>query len=1474
MTSSITKKILLFFIVLSQFSPYVFANDSFLWSWGNSTWTDLNLENSSELTNQDNNDFAQILDLSLSNSWTDKNLFSWETSIINNYDNQWLSWSLWQSWQLLDNADIFVNQSSKQEDIEPNIDKNMTPKLQITEVYFDGTDEFIEIYNSWEDFSWTISIIWAKSSQINLKDISIRSKNILIISDAWNHILDQKNTILDNWLNISDTKAINIQLSYSWSIIDSFNVSSNLVNELNNQKTSFWKYIDTNEIFISQQKNNFNISSDFIWNPWKVFESNSIKPIDPVDPPKSQEPKLVITEVFSQENQTRLEITNTSSADFFWDLQIKNLWEPFLNLDWVDIPTYTSQVFSNTDSLILFQDLSQVQTISSFPTIPNNQPINLELLRSWNVLDTFFVDETRVNYNQNSNSSFEKVLSWFSWYTTFVWLNTDRFFNISRWYSANPTTYFKNTENIIDVSIPKETNSNTSWNIDIPISCNDWRDNSTLKVSEIFPWNSSYESFIELDILDDITEYYDYIYLTWTLLSSDLWLDIYNADIQIEKNKKILVSKTDFWYREWMESIYNPNLSFTDSWFITIYWYDSYSDSMEILDSIQVTQITTGSSLYYNWQENQCIIKLDSVGKFSPWFQKKVLDYFNIDQEPKIIYRYSSWGWWSCSVNKDFILKQETNNNIEISTIKKYKKSDWEYIFFIKLKNKTNQDISIRSYNLQILENDEIVNIPYNSLFADQTMTFIFDEKIPIKNSCINLTKNKSLESRYCYITITNATQKDIDNLDHNILFWTDSESLSDEETQSTQETQTTNQTKKSSTTTQNTTSKNLNWILDIVNIIYNPDWADTNNEVVEIRSNANFKIDLRDIKIQYFKDDKNYSPKYLVKEKDTQFIYPNQTLQIKWTYSLPNSSNSWDVVVNLLYQDQIVANYSYNPSPTIPWQYSVKTVYDGDTFSIDFNWETQKVRLLWIDAPESSTTRFWYVECFGKESKEYLKDLIDDQQVEIYFDENTDKKDSYWRRLAYVKFNWYNLNESLISNWYAFEYTHNSQNYSQKEIFKNQQILAQNSTLWLRNSDTCNWSRTFWLNESQMKESTENKEYFDVQLKISRINFAPTTWQESITIELLNWDFVNLNNGFYLQRDTTKRNLDFWIIKKWEQKTIYWNFNFPNTKASCVKLMLEDQVFDTYCYDPDAEYSNEDESEETQVWTDLKKIIQTNSPLPQSYLSTQTQDFHMEIISILPNPIWSDKDKEEIQISLQWEFWTDSRPFLLIWEKKKYLDQLDFIQQWENTIIKNFSFPNSPTCVQVWFENLLSTKFCYPEPQEWQKYKYSNWMLESISTIDFTILKNSKLTQIDNKVCLTYQDQVFSCKTMWYSKLSNQKLVEVELNKEFLTFLNNELRNNRSWLYYNTQIKKQFDLYFNLQKQIKDWVSHTNINNEEILTTDYDSLYQKTYPATFSKFLSNNILALIPSNITQKLDSLRSEYFDQINQLALNTSI
>lgn len=97
----------------------------------------------------------------------------------------------------------------------------------------------------------------------------------------------------------------------------------------------------------------------------------------------------------------------------------------------------------------------------------------------------------------------------------------------------------------------------------------------------------------------------------------------------------------------------------------------------------------------------------------------------------------------------------------------------------------------------------------------------------------------------------------------------------------------------------------------------------------------------------------------------------------------------------------------------------TVKSVSDGDTLSVvRSNGETEKVRMLLIDTPESvHPTK--PVQPFGVEASNFVKNKLKEGK-EIEIEIGNPDKDKYGRLLAYVWIDGKNLNQLLIEKGYA----------------------------------------------------------------------------------------------------------------------------------------------------------------------------------------------------------------------------------------------------------------------------------------------------------------------------------------------------------------------------------------------------------------------------------------------------------------------
>lgn len=81
--------------------------------------------------------------------------------------------------------------------------------------------------------------------------------------------------------------------------------------------------------------------------------------------------------------------------------------------------------------------------------------------------------------------------------------------------------------------------------------------------------------------------------------------------------------------------------------------------------------------------------------------------------------------------------------------------------------------------------------------------------------------------------------------------------------------------------------------------------------------------------------------------------------------------------------------------------KYKVESVVDGDTFKINYNGTSTKVRLIGVDTPESVSPNKKKNNSYGKEASNYTKERLEGKTVYLEFD--VQQTDKYGRLLAYV---------------------------------------------------------------------------------------------------------------------------------------------------------------------------------------------------------------------------------------------------------------------------------------------------------------------------------------------------------------------------------------------------------------------------------------------------------------------------------------
>lgn len=121
---------------------------------------------------------------------------------------------------------------------------------------------------------------------------------------------------------------------------------------------------------------------------------------------------------------------------------------------------------------------------------------------------------------------------------------------------------------------------------------------------------------------------------------------------------------------------------------------------------------------------------------------------------------------------------------------------------------------------------------------------------------------------------------------------------------------------------------------------------------------------------------------------------------------------------------------------------YKVLSVTDGDTLHVLIDGKDETVRLIGVDTPETVDPKK-PVQCYGPEASSHTKELLQGKQVTLEADPTQGDRDKYGRLLRYVYLEGENINQELLLDGYAREYTYDKP-YAQQEAFLGAQSHAQ----------------------------------------------------------------------------------------------------------------------------------------------------------------------------------------------------------------------------------------------------------------------------------------------------------------------------------------------------------------------------------------------------------------------------------------------
>jgi micrococcal nuclease len=120
---------------------------------------------------------------------------------------------------------------------------------------------------------------------------------------------------------------------------------------------------------------------------------------------------------------------------------------------------------------------------------------------------------------------------------------------------------------------------------------------------------------------------------------------------------------------------------------------------------------------------------------------------------------------------------------------------------------------------------------------------------------------------------------------------------------------------------------------------------------------------------------------------------------------------------------------------------YSVVKVVDGDTIDVDINGQTERIRFIGLNTPETVDPRK-PVECFGQEASKKMSEMLAGQAVRLEVDSTQGNRDKYNRLLRYIYLkDGTDIVLKMIKEGYGYEYAYelpyqNQKQYDEAEIY------------------------------------------------------------------------------------------------------------------------------------------------------------------------------------------------------------------------------------------------------------------------------------------------------------------------------------------------------------------------------------------------------------------------------------------------------
>ena len=332
----------------------------------------------------------------------------------------------------------------------------------------------------------------------------------------------------------------------------------------------------------------------------------------------------------------------------------------------------------------------------------------------------------------------------------------------------------------------------------------------------------------------------------------------------------------------------------------------------------------------------------------------------------------------------------------------------------------------------------------------------------------------------------------------------------------------------------------------------------------------------------------------------------------------------------------------------------------------------------------------------------------------------------------------------------------------------------------------------------------------------------------------------IDFSQWRYLLVNTTKKSLSkYWSSDSWFV-VLTGEFSFPNTKDTCISIRQYETQFDEYCYQ-----IGKDKNSEKMLYTGIS----------------------LHITAVLPNPIGEDSGKERVEVVLESPEEVDlAQGFTLLinWSKKK----LTGIISWSDPyhITGSFALPNAATCISILYQDTMLDVFCYPQTKEWLIYTKNSEPLLALSDSELTLLKNTALTRLGNKICLTLSQVAIKCRTIPAGKLAARQMEELKLSRNYITMLHDYLYNHWQLIYFNSDIVNYKSLFDTSKKDIGSSKFTRSYGSEKLPISDIQTRFQLQYQQPLLQQLQWQVASkLFGPKLTHNYKKAKERYYKSI---------